>query len=200
MYKVAMIFLAWFGAGPAFHPLCAIRSTDVMTFKDYGAKGDGSTLDTAAIQAAIDAAANAGGGIVHVDAGTYRTTTLMLKSHVTLDLDKDALLQASLDAADWSACNCQPVVGALSVTDIGLQGAGTIDGGGMTYYDAHNDGHVVSGNRPETLPLLSPIARMSKSGGITSRNSVKWTQHLQTMRQPHRRWHHHSQPRVLPEP
>ncbi len=55
----------------------------VYNVKDYGAVGNGTTNDTAAIQAAMDAALAAGGGTVYFPAGTYRlTTTLTLKSHI----------------------------------------------------------------------------------------------------------------------
>jgi hypothetical protein len=64
----------------------ALTSTYVKLFnvKNYGAIGDGSIDDTAAIQAAIDACAAAKGGDVYLPAGTYRVSTLTLKANVTV--------------------------------------------------------------------------------------------------------------------
>lgn len=63
--------------------------------RDHGAKGDGTTLDTAAIQRAIDAVAAAGGGTVPLPAGTYRSGSIVLRSNVTLDLAEGAVLLGS---------------------------------------------------------------------------------------------------------
>jgi polygalacturonase len=62
----------------------AVSSAGRWSVRDFGAKGDGETLDTAAIQAAINAAAQAGGGFVDLPAGRYLCYTIHLRSHVTL--------------------------------------------------------------------------------------------------------------------
>ena len=64
---------------------------------DYGAVGDGVTLDTAAIQQAIDA-----GGMVCIPAGTWRIGTLYLKSNGGLHLEHGAVLIASHDLDDYN--------------------------------------------------------------------------------------------------
>lgn len=67
----------------------------------YGARGDGATRDTAAIQAAMDAAARQGGGTVEFPPGRYLSGTLHLKSHVTLRLGSGATLVESARDADF---------------------------------------------------------------------------------------------------
>ena len=67
----------------------------------YGAKGDGVSKDTAAIQAAIDACEQQGGGTVRLIAGTYLSAPIVLKSNITLQLDKGATLLGSADHADY---------------------------------------------------------------------------------------------------
>ena len=67
---------------------------------DFGAVGDGKTLNTSAIQQAIDACTAAGGGCVLVPAGDYLSGTIRLKSNVELHLESGAVLIASLDPAD----------------------------------------------------------------------------------------------------
>lgn len=64
----------------------------VYNVKTYGAAGSGNTLDTAAVQKAIDAANGAGGGVVYFPAGKFLSGTITLKSNVTLYLSPGAVL------------------------------------------------------------------------------------------------------------
>src|SRR5690349_20509086 len=66
-----------------------------------GAMGDGTTVNTAQIQKAIDDCATGGGGTVHFSPGRYVTGTIQLKSNVTLGLDDGAILLGSTNAADY---------------------------------------------------------------------------------------------------
>src|SRR5712672_1313140 len=61
----------------------------------FGAKGDGKTLDTIAINKAIDAAAAGGGGTIRFRAGTYLSFTIRLKSNINLYLDQGATIVAA---------------------------------------------------------------------------------------------------------
>src|SRR5215204_1838589 len=56
--------------------------------RDFGAKGDGKTLDSPAINKTVEAAAKAGGGTVFFQAGTYRSFSVRLKSNITLYFDQ----------------------------------------------------------------------------------------------------------------
>ena len=63
-----------------------------MDIRSFGAMGNGKTLNTQAIQNAIDTTHAGGGGTVMVAQGRYLTGTLYLKSHVTLEIDSGAAL------------------------------------------------------------------------------------------------------------
>lgn len=63
--------------------------------KDYGARGDGSALDTKSINASIDAASKAGGGTIYFPAGNYLTGSIHLKSDITLYIDRGATIIAA---------------------------------------------------------------------------------------------------------
>jgi len=68
---------------------------------DHGAVGDGKAMNTGAIQAAVDACEQAGGGTVVVPAGVWLTGSVQLKSHITLQLENGAVLRGSPKLADY---------------------------------------------------------------------------------------------------
>ena len=72
-----------------------------LNVRDFGAKGDGVTKDSAAIQQAIDRCWVLGGGEVVVPTGSYLTGALALRSHTILRLEKDANIVGSPDLADY---------------------------------------------------------------------------------------------------
>src|SRR3982074_2098371 len=85
-------------AGLALAAQGALAAGKVCNVKQYGAKGDGTTKDTAAIQKAIDdCTAGKGGGTVEVPSGTFVTAPIVLKSNMTLHLASGATLLGSPD-------------------------------------------------------------------------------------------------------
>ena len=117
---------------------------------DFGARGDGVTLCTAQICAAINACAESGGGRVTVPAGVYVTGTVVLRDHVELHLEQGAVLKGSTDMEDYNALDAyaqnfsSPVhekwlgkhlILAVECTDVALTGGGTVDGSGDAFFD-----------------------------------------------------------------
>ena len=102
-----------FGCAANIAPLCAETAAQlpnpnatnvaakVFDVRQFGAKGDGKTLDTAAIQKALDECGKAGGGIVRFPAGTYLSKPISLHSKTTLLLDEGAILKATDDVQDF---------------------------------------------------------------------------------------------------
>jgi hypothetical protein len=136
-------------AGPAGQDLGA----RVYNIRDFGAKGDGKTLDTAALQAAIDTCTHDGGGTVLVPSGTFVIGTTELKSNVTLHLAASATLLGSGDGKDYHAISAIPLSGdstlvdgnwallfAVEAKNITVQGSGTIDGQGHLFNNHTPDG------------------------------------------------------------
>jgi polygalacturonase len=117
------------GVGVATAKLCDART--------YGAKADGVTKDTKAIQAAIDDCTKAGGGTVTLSGGTFLSGPVVLKSNITLEIEKGAVLLGSADHDDYPqmevfrAPGRQSLVSADHATNIAITGGGTIVGNGV---------------------------------------------------------------------
>src|SRR5512142_2406741 len=112
----------------------------------YGAAGDGRALDTRALQSAIDACAEQGGGTVYVPAGCYLTGSLFLRSNITFYVEAGALLLGSEDPADYPPVVRRwegsvrtvhaPLIGGQDLHDIAVTGRGTIDGRGEGWWQS----------------------------------------------------------------
>jgi polygalacturonase len=124
--------------------ICPIYpAANTVSVKNFGAKGDGVTKDTLAIQRAMDAAGQQGGGTVMVPPGRYLSGTIHLKSRVTLYLDNGAIILASPDNANFDPYETLPyptpddrettyfhyaLLAGENVENIAILGQGTIDG------------------------------------------------------------------------
>lgn len=97
---------------------------------DYGAVADGSTLDTAAFQRALDLASDAGGGTVRVKPGNYAIGTIRLYSGTTLRLEKGATLLGSEKIADYQRGYWPALILVQGQEQVAIEGEGTIDGRG----------------------------------------------------------------------
>jgi hypothetical protein len=121
----------------------------VYNIRSYGAKGDKTTVDTAAVQAAIDACAADGGGTVLVPAGTFTIGTVEVKSNVTLHIAASGTLLGSADGKQYHAVDAIPLHGdttlndgnwallfAVNAKNFAIEGPGTIDGQGAQFHSA----------------------------------------------------------------
>jgi polygalacturonase len=108
---------------------------------DYGATGDGRILDTAAVQAAINACNAAGGGVVYFPAGgNFLIGTIYLKSKLTLHVEAGAQITGSTDMQQYGTDTGtnpyypEPIdrclIYAKDAADINITGAGAIVGHG----------------------------------------------------------------------
>jgi len=110
----------------------------VFDVKESGAKGDGKTLDTDAIQKTLDDCAKAGGGTVRFPAGTYLSKPIVLRgSSTTVQLDAGATLLATDDPADFAGATSNsfiPFISGKNLHDITITGQGTVDGSGARWW------------------------------------------------------------------
>jgi polygalacturonase len=169
-------------AGMASVP--AMAAGKVCDVKTYGAKGDGTTKDTIAVQKAIDeCTAGKGGGTVEVPAGTYVIAPIVLKSNMTLHLAKDATLLGSPDMTDYSKVvfarhpTVQPLVGSVNAENITINGEGTIDGNGHIWWDyvrgVRNSG-VLGTDHPRPMGVVFDHSKHIRMEGVTVQNSGFW--------------------------
>jgi len=120
--------------------------TGIYNVRDYGAKGDGATLDTAAVQAAIDACHRDQGGTVLVPAGSFLIGAVELKSNVTLHIAAEGRLLGTTDGKQYHAIDAIPLEGdhtlgdgnwallyAVNARNVTVEGPGTIDGQGAAF-------------------------------------------------------------------
>ncbi len=168
--------------------LCVVCACGISTLsgaqvlydvRDFGAKADGQTLCTQAIQAAIDKCAGVGGGTVYLPPGRFLSGTIYMKSGVTLHLDSGCTLLGSKNLNDFP-----PTVPAFrSYTDnytdksliygeklerIAITGRGVLDGQGAAFKGPYKV-------RPYMIRFIE--CRDVAVEGVTILNSPMWVQH-----------------------
>jgi len=163
------------GVGVAVAKVCDART--------YGAKADGVTKDTKAIQAAVEDCASAGGGTVRLSGGTFLTGPILLKSNITLEIAKGAVLLGSPDRADYPMVTfarqqtVQPLVSAVNAENVTITGEGTIDGNGKVWWDyivGARDAGVLGNDHPRPFGVLFDHSSHVRMEGVTVQNSGMW--------------------------
>jgi polygalacturonase len=172
-----------------------------VSIVDYGAVADGRTINTRAIQAAVDECAGRGGGTVLVPTGVWVTGSVALKSQVSLRLEAGATLRGSSNIDDYPANgfkhlemgDTRSLLWAISQNDISICGEGTIELVDRPFFDwnrlrtglppekdsllqdwQRRQCVVAAGNRP-SQPIFFHDCRRLRLEGVTIRNSPCWT-------------------------
>jgi polygalacturonase len=191
------------GCVPGMRRGTAARRLRDFDIRSYGAVANGSAPNTRAIQAAIDAAAAEGGGIVVVPAGTFLSGAIFLKPGVSLRIERDGVLKGTLNRADYPLVQTRwegierPWLAALvngdGLTGVGLMGEGTIDGSGVDWTaqmaqrrrqppspsEPRSDpklGMQISGGRPRLIAFQN--CRDVRFEGFHMLNHAAWGLHL----------------------
>jgi polygalacturonase len=161
----------------------ALYAATTCNPRDFGAKGDGVTKDTAAIQRAIDTCAARGGGTVRLAAGAYLSAPIVLQSNITLQLDKGATLLGSPDHADYPPKiefrlpALQSLVSATNAENVAIAGEGTIDGNGESWWQMArhvHDAGVMGNPHPRPRLIVFDHCKHVRVEGVTIQNSPFW--------------------------
>jgi alpha-L-rhamnosidase len=176
-------------AGPAI-----AAAPHLFDITRYGAIGDGRTVNTLAIQKAINACAAAGGGTIVVPAGVFVSGSIWLEPGINLELCKDAVLKGSTDPADYPLTLRRFVetypealrlalINARGNHGLRISGPGTLDGSGDPFWRRLFDepaesylGTKVYYHAPQ-LCFIQDCTDVVIAG-VTFRDSAFWNLHL----------------------
>jgi len=141
--------------------------SDVRSIIDFGACPDGSTLNTVAIQAAIDASHQAGGGTVHCGPGRFLTGSVELRSNVELHLAAGCQLLGSPRVEDYDDFvadgfitehspegNSKHLIRAIGAENVSITGPGEVNGNGLAFYDTSTATSRFFAKPPTARPRL----------------------------------------------
>jgi polygalacturonase len=195
MNRCTMKFRAAIFACAVVFSSSAMAAPKIIFVNDFGAKGDSTTLNTAAIQKAVDKAMRKK-EIVSFKPGTYLTGAIFLKSGVTLDVPEGVTLTGSQRIEDYPELPTRiagiemtwpsAMINIRDAHDVTLTGKGTIDGNGAVWWKVYNDLRAVytpKGLRWASdydakrvrLSLIQNSYNVHFGGGIMLKRSGFWT-------------------------
>ncbi|WP_443759000.1 glycoside hydrolase family 28 protein [Bacteroides clarus] len=144
-----------------------------VDIRDFGAKADGETLNTEAINNAIKAVSEKGGGKVVIPEGLWLTGPVVLQNNVNLHVEKNALVLFSGDADLYplvrtsfeglDMLRCQSPVSAMNAENIAITGYGVLDGSGDSWRPVKRN-KMTDGQWKSLL----------KSGGVVDESGKVW--------------------------
>lgn len=144
-----------------------------VDIRDFGAKADGETLNTEAINNAIKAVSEKGGGKVVIPEGLWLTGPVVLQNNVNLHVEKNALVLFSGDADLYplvrtsfeglDMLRCQSPVSAMNAENIAITGHGVLDGSGDSWRPVKRN-KMTDGQWKSLL----------KSGGVVDESGKVW--------------------------
>ena len=144
-----------------------------VNIKDFGAKGDGSSLCTEAFAKAIDALSQKGGGRLVVPQGVWYTGPIVLKSNINLHLKKGAIILFSPDPDQYPLIKtsfegldtrrCQSPVSGTNLVNVAITGQGVIDGNGEYWRPVKRD-----------KVTAKQWKEFTKRGGVAQGDKVWW--------------------------
>jgi polygalacturonase len=169
----------------------ATSYSEEYNIQKFGSVGDGKTLNTESIQAAIDKATSSGGGKVIIPEGRFLTGSMVLKSDVELHVQKNAVLLGSTNPYHYKNLNrWKALILADGQQNISITGEGTIDGQGRQlalncdslYFVGEIDEKYFNARRKRTNELIRPqLLEMVnctdvKITEVTMLNAACWVQ------------------------
>lgn len=185
MKKVSLILFCCLFLSLSVNPWISSAQTKqnsqfFYNIKDFGAKGDGKTLDTVAINKTIETAAKNGGGTVYFPAGTFLSFSIRLKSNITIYLDNGATILAadpekhkgkydSFEPNEWDMYQDfghshwkNSLMWGIGIENFAIIGQGKIDGLGLSKRSPGPQKPRTEGETPVSMKdNVSPLGEMS---------------------------------------
>jgi alpha-L-rhamnosidase len=186
---------------PCGHALAASGTRRMVSILDFGARPDGSTLCTPAIQAAIDHLAQAGGGTLTIPTGTFLSGALFLKPKVDLHLERGGILKCTTDMAHFPPRRTRieghveehftpALINADGCDGLRITGDGVLDGSGMAIWEqfwalrkqARDPANVPNIGIARARLALIQNTKDVLIEGVTFKDSQFWNLHLYACR------------------
>ena len=164
-----------------------------LSITEFGAVGDGKTLNTASIQSAINALEQRGGGTLLIPKGEFLSGAIFLKPGVDLHFERDAVIKGSTDTKDYPKTKTRieghfeewlpALINADECDHLRISGSGTIDGNGRVFYAAFwnarkADPKVTNLAVERPRLVLIQNSKDVRIDGITFKDSGFWNLHL----------------------